>query len=522
MGCWWMIDKSLVLKPLAWARENVWVMTVVILLGVVLPGVLDYLLIVSPFVLLNSLRYVVLLGVLMLGFQFVVKDAPWYVRLVMSMVLGQVILNYGFTNMVIGAGSAKVTLAEAGVLLGLAVLVPKTIRVLKSVPLFWVCMAALIIPPTIHLVPGVQKYGMAAMRDVLSVVDLIYLLAGLTVATFGLLNKKWLAWRNRFLMMWIVGASLYGLLYPISPYLLTVSPGFQSYQQTIPVFGNMLTAPINAMAAVAAWYALPQAYPQRAWLRIPLGVAVMVGTMASVALAQSRNMYAFVLLMPVMLGFFGFRKAFTATVVGIVLLIASLGVLEAFNVKIPGRISDVTLSAIVDRFMSVSGKHGDDSGAHGVNQRMDWWASSLDKWSASPETVVFGVGYGQALTNFFSPGGDNNEGVAVREPHNSYVSSVSRGGLVYLALWLYLVFTPLIMAIKGGRMAASDPQANGGYRGVAVWSSLLMMMLAMSALSEPVFETPSFAAMYYFVAGIAVVEYLAVSGRLPLQQGARA
>lgn len=501
-------------KAATWFRDNAYVIGLVAVLALALPAFMDYWLVVSPFMVVYVLRYVVLIGVLFLAFQFVVNDSPWFVRLVMSMVLGQVILNYGFTNMVVGGGGVKFTLAEAGVLLGLLFLLPKTFKVLRQVKLFWVCMVALIVPPAIHLLPGIQKYGMAALRDVLSVVDLIYLLAGLTVCTYGLMMQRWVRWRNRFLMMWIVGSALYGLMYPISPYLLAISPGFQSYQQTIPVFGHMLTAPINAMAAVAAWYTLPQAYPKRAWLRVPLGVVVVMGTMAAVAISQSRNMYAFVLLMPIMLAFFGYRKAFTATLVGIVMMIAALGVLEVFHVKIPGRISDVTLSAIVDRFMSVSGKHGDASGAHGVNQRIDWWASSLDKWRASPDTVVFGVGYGQALTNFFSPGGDNNEGVAVREPHNSYVSSLSRGGLVYFSLWLYLIIAPIIMAIRGGRLRTQDLESNGGYRGVAIWSSLVMMMLAMSALSEPVFETPSLAAIFYFVAGVAVVEYQVVSGRL--------
>jgi hypothetical protein len=59
-------------------------------------------------------------------------------------------------------------------------------------------------------------------------------------------------------------------------------------------------------------------------------------------------------------------------------------------------------------------------------------------------------------------------------------------------------------------------QANGHYRGVAAWCFIIMLMLLVQSLSEPHFETPSFAAMYYFVAGFALIEYLVVVGRIKL------
>src|SRR3989344_4693583 len=90
-------------------------------------------------------------------------------------------LNYWLGNIVVGGGGIKFTLAELGVLIALFFLLPKTFVVLKQVPAFWVCLVALIVPPLIHLYPGIKTYGMSALRDILSVVDLIYFLAGLSV-----------------------------------------------------------------------------------------------------------------------------------------------------------------------------------------------------------------------------------------------------------------------------------------------------------------------------------------------------
>lgn len=497
-----------------WLRENILSFALCVLLGVLLPLIVNFWMVSNPFLVLSVVRFIVVGVVLLAAFQFVSTDAPWFVRAIMSVVLGQAILNYGFSNMVVGSGGAKVTLAELSVFLGLVFLLPRTISVLRQIPAFWACVVAMLLPVAVHLHGDVQRHGMAAIRDVLSVVDLIYFIGGLSVTVYGLSQGKWVAWRNRLLTLWIIMGVLYGLLSPIAPYIRALSPGFQSYQQTVPVLGHMLTAAFNSALAVAAWFALPHVFPQRAWLRYPFVVLLTVDALITVAVAQSRNFYAIFLGLPLVLAYFGYRKAFVSTMVGVVLLIVGLGMVELFGIKIPGRINEVTLTAMIDRAMTLSGKHGDEAGAHGVNQRLDWWAYSLDKWSASPETILFGVGYGQALTNFSSPGGDYGEGVLVREPHNSAVSSLSRGGLVYFCLWAYIVLLPFVSAAKGARRAAMSASENGYYKGVATWTVMLMGMFLLTSLSEPIFETPSIAAMYYFVAGMALVESMVVTGKL--------
>ena len=235
------------------------------------------------------------------------------------------------------------------------------------------------------------------------------------------------------------------------------------------------------------------------------------------ALFQSRNMYIIVMLLPVALAYFGYKKAFFGTVIGLAIMVLSLFVVEKYEIKIPGRISDVSLSAVSDRFLSISGKHGDVSGARGVTQRLDWWASSLKKWSASPQTVVFGVGYGIALTNFTVVGGEYNEGIIVREPHNSLISSLVRGGFVYLGLWGWIVFSSLHKAYKAARLPGLSEKYGSNFKGFSAWSFLVLLMIFFSCLSEPIFESPAMATMYYFLAGIITMEYYIVTKRVILE-----
>jgi len=464
--------------------------------GLVIPGVLSYFAVASPFLGLYLLKYAVIVILLLVAFKAVSPSAPWFIRLIMSVTLGQLIFNYGFTNIVIGFGSAKITLAEAGAMVGLLFLIPSTLGVLSKTPAFWVCLAALTIPPAIHLYKDFALYRMAALRDVISVLDLVFFLAGMAICIYGVRRGSWVSWRDRFLKMWMLAAILYGLTWPMSSLIMAISPSFQSYQQTVPVFGHQVTAPYNTIGAVAAWFAIPHIFPKAKIPRALIMVLVMCSAIVIVALAQSRNMYVTVLILPVMLAYFGYRKAFMGTLVGLVMMVLALFVLEQYQVKIPGRISNLTLTAVVDRLLSISGKHGDADGAHGVQQRLDWWGSALHKWSASPETTVFGVGYGPALTNFSSPGGDEGEGVVVREPHNSTISSLARGGLVYFFLWGWLVVSPMYKAFKVTQLRGLPDDYGGYFKGFAIWSFLLMFNIFIRRESGALFETPACATLF--------------------------
>lgn len=482
--------------------------------GVAIPVVLSYFVVMSPFMGMYFLKYAVMFILLFVAFKAVAPSAPWYIRLIMSVTLGQMIFNYGFTNIVIGFGSVKLTFAEAGAMVGMLFLIPSTLRVLSKTPAFWVCLIAMVIPPTVHLYQDFALYKMAALRDIISVLDLTFFMAGMAVCIFGVQKGVWVSWRDRFLRLWLIAAVVYGLTWPMSNFIMSISPGFQSYQQTVPVFGHQVTAPYNIIGAVVAWFAIPHIFPTGKISRNVMMVLVMVSAIVIVGMFQSRNMYVIVLILPVALAYFGYRKAFIGTIIGLCLMVLSLFLLEQYQVKIPGRISNLTLSAVANRLLSISGKHGDAEGARGVQQRLDWWGSAINKWSQSPETVVFGVGYGPALTNFSSPGGDHGEGVVVREPHNSMISSLARGGLVYFCLWAWLVFSPMYKAFMATRLPGLSDDYGGHFKGFATWALLLMFTIWISCLSEPIYETPSIAAMYYFVAGIMTMEWYVVTRRV--------
>jgi hypothetical protein len=491
----------------AWRARMSWVdLALFALFGLVLPAVVATLVARNLQLGIQVATYLVAALTLWWAFKSVTPVAPWPVKVIMTVALGQFILNIGFSNMVVGMGSAKVTLAEMGMLLALVFLLPATFSMLRTFSYFWVALLAILVPLVTHLYSDFFTYKLAAFRDFLSVVDIIYFLGGMAVCACGLMRGEWTAWRNKFIGTWMIATAAYALTWPFSGLLTEISPKFQSYQQSVAVVGFHLTTPINVMAAALALFALPEVFPSNKVIRKLLTIMIVVGAGVMLAMIQSRNLYIIAILLPGMLVLFGYHKAFTGTLVTVAALVFSLGMLEAYEVRIPGRISDITLTAVADRLLSISGKHGDQAGASGVKQRQGWWASTLHKWSASPETIVLGVGYGMPLTNFMAPAVDGGEAVVVREPHNSFLSSLARGGIVYFCLWGYIVMGSWYVAFRAAM--DRDKWGNAGpLRGFGIWAFLLMFTVLVQSLSEPLFENPSPAAIYYVVAGMVVVEY---------------
>ena len=261
--------RSLIFETNAGKRGYKWGLPLAVFFafGLLAPIFFSFFMVSSPFLGLYFLKYLFLFALILIAFKAVSPSAPWPVRLVMSMVLGQAVLNYGFSNIVVGGGSLQMTLAEAGGIVGLIFLLPTTMRSMMKTPAFWVCVLAMVVPFLTHLYSDFVTYRLAALRDFLSVVDLVFFLGGMAVCTYGARLGVWGRWRNRFIAIWLLSAVVYGLTAPFSTFAMSISPAFQSYQQMIPVFGHQLSSPHNLMGAVAALFAMPHIFPSGKTLR---------------------------------------------------------------------------------------------------------------------------------------------------------------------------------------------------------------------------------------------------------------
>ena len=74
--------------------------------------------------------------------------------------------------------------------------------------------------------------------------------------------------------------------------------------------------------------------------------------------------------------------------------------------------------------------------AEGVAQRLEWWNSIFERMTQDPFNLLLGLGYGVALTDFYSSGG-----AVVREPHNSYITVLARTGIVGAVCWVLIMLS---------------------------------------------------------------------------------
>jgi hypothetical protein len=121
-----------------------------------------------------------------------------------------------------------------------------------------------------------------------------------------------------------------------------------------------------------------------------------------------------------------------------------VGTITAFNIKIPGRLTEnVSFSFFIHHFEAIGGisdgdESGIDSAAAGVSLRHGWWTNILEQEAADPVALIMGLGYGRPLTNYVAGDETAPEGVQVREPHNSFFSVLGRLGLVGAIAWIWM------------------------------------------------------------------------------------
>ncbi|HEX4643686.1 MAG TPA: hypothetical protein VH161_09465, partial [Candidatus Acidoferrales bacterium] len=107
--------------------------------------------------------------------------------------------------------------------------------------------------------------------------------------------------------------------------------------------------------------------------------------------------------------------------------------------------------------------------------------------------MVVGEGFGQALINFV-----NEEGIPVREPHNSSLTVLARLGFVGLSLWVLFLGMVVTRYIRYLRKR-SAPDA---IRATVLWLFLCFVLYLMTFSVQPTLEFSHGSMPFYFLIGL--------------------
>jgi hypothetical protein len=346
---------------------------------------------------------------------------------------------------------------------------------------------------------GVPEYGLWSLRDATHVLESLFIVTGFAFAA----NLEMIERFFRFLPKTLAVVVVYALGYPFAGVLESISP-------TI-VAGNGLKIPIffqyagtSNVAVMAAAYVLIFQQEIRVFIihNYPTAIAAAIwGYIA--ALFQNRTLYVQIAAVLILFALYR-RQLLSRGILAIVLLLGAVALIPVLGLHIKGRLGEeVSLSFVIDHILAIGGASSDAAGAGiegaaaGVELRHGWWISIYHRLTTDIWHLLFGLGYGFALTNFHG-----SDGALVREPHNSYVSIVARLGLVGGIAWVWLQVLMVRVWHSGYRQCVRMGWHKGQNRLLILM--VFFIVIWVLAMGEDGFEKPYNTIPYYFFWGVAL------------------
>ncbi len=483
--------------------------------------VLGALIAITPAGVITGGLFLLVVGGLVAGYLYMAPATPWWGRLVFIVVAAQTTFNYGFSGMSIGAGSLRLTVCE----IVLVIACFACLRLLWNpkesiaVPLWlWGLIGWLTFILAVHLPLGLKRSGIEAARDALPTVEVLFIVPGFVLTTLAFrkgeagLRGLW-----RMLVAIALFGSVYGTLYSQQDTLQAVSPRFVGIQTAgVQLLGYFVSWPMMGVMGMYGVLLWRWATPNRPLWQSCLSFVMILGSAVGFVENQSRNGYvAFIACFVVLTLVGGQWRNVRFMSLLVAAGVASLILIQASGIQLKGRIGTISWDAVVGHIMSLDPNSADPEfrpAAEGIEQRHHWASYALSLWRQSPGTMLLGVGYGMPLTDFTVAGAGDNT-VTVREPHNSYLSVLTRSGIFGFIVMASLHFAIALTALRTYWAYRRNNRIVAAYM---VGALLYWVCSMVGAVGEPQFENPCLVVPYFFIAGVT----FAVARAFPIQKHA--
>jgi hypothetical protein len=333
-----------------------------------------------------------------------------------------------------------------------------------------------------------SSFGFWALRDANHVIESLFLVAGFAFAALPEQLDRFFRW----LRTTLVFISIYAIGYPLRETLQSFSPKLMSGAGVeVPLFFNYINT--SAMMILTAANCLLNSSSKKTY-NIVIAIFLLGFSMI---VFQSRTVYLQII--AVFLAATLYRKEiFIKGVISIIILLSFLAIMPAIGVNFRGRLGqEVSLDFMMNHFLAIAGveSEGLEGAAGGVPQRLEWWRDLYKRWTSDVITFLFGLGYGFPLVDF-----EDHQGITVREPHNSYISIMSRLGLLGIVtfLWMHIILVTIWHNTYRACQRINWQEAQK-------WLLTLMIFFILVwvyAIGEDALEKPFVTIPYYFFWGI--------------------
>src|SRR5437870_13780578 len=128
--------------------------------------------------------------------------------------------------------------------------------------------------------------------------------------------------------------------------------------------------------------------------------------------------------------------------------------------------------------------------------RASWYEQVWRRMRSSKVTLIVGEGFGEPLIDF-----KNEEGIPVRQPHNSSLSVLARLGLVGLLVWLVFLVSVTRRFVHAIRRRV---EADDGVHQLVLWLFFFFVLAMIQTSVQPALEFSHGAIPFYFLVGFAL------------------
>jgi hypothetical protein len=412
----------------------------------------------------------------------------WQV-LVLVALTGYIVLNYGFANFAIHVGGIPIIVGHSLMLGALALAASRRwrffVKALSDPSM--VCILILIGMAVFRLCFDVPQFGFVAMRDASMFTDGIFLPLGLVWA----MEKR----NSSLLLKWLTGLFLLNFIYactfPFAKELEAWSPESGIFQK-VSILGHYGTNATFLLAG-ALFYILLAQYSVRRSRFVLVSFAVL--QLLGLAMLQERAQYLSLLVCLFILALLGQIRKCTELLISTSLALTALLLLTSvLGIGLSGRIGPMTLAFVRAHASSLLGqRYAPEEGS--INDRLDWYGQVWEELR-SPTTLLVGKGFGKPLIEFYT-----DEGVVVRQPHNSHLSVLTRMGVPALLLWA--MFNFLILK-RFAHVILARAHIDRKLFALALWLFVLYVILMVDISVEPGLEFSQSAIPFYFFMGFAL------------------
>lgn len=413
--------------------------------------------------------------------------------LLMTLMVGYLVLSYGFMQLRIPPGGLGVPLGELVLVLYLMTIDwPRTLHdmgrttYLPAFFLWWAYGMAMV-------VVGVVNHGPWALRDGTALIESLYVIVGFAMASNPRQLDRFFRWLGIAGVLYV--AMLWG--YSEALELREFSPTLEGGQgQEVSLLFYYPFAS-NYVLWIAMGLLLFFARHPR-WGKPALAGAGLLVAFALVVV-QARLTYLQILALLALLVVLR-RSTLSRATLLLPMMFIGLGVFMMAGVQVSGRLTgEVDLDFFINHVLSIfgmgEGSEGIEQANSGVPLRLQWWENIWAQLTDSFDAMLFGLGYGMPLVDF----GIGEEGVKVREPHNSYLSLLARLGVVGVVLWLFMHIALVTAWWRAWRFARAQGWQEWNDR--LMWLMSFFILLWVAAAPEDAFEKPFFAIPYYVMWG---------------------